>query len=175
MLKVWPLQHQPLPALHQELVQNVYIPTSAWPQALVHSLTLYLLVDPVFYPQRYHPVRIVHAFTLAGLFLQASGDPVSLQQAFPRAKKLELDYGKIVWGLLCEIVAHVGVSHGSKSSFAETVRRKMEEVENDLRGSETTRGWVGMKVSEIGLEEELGKVKCLIDGLFMDLKSNGVL
>lgn len=51
----------------------------------------------------------------------------------------------------------------------------MEEVENDLRGSETTRGWVRMKVSEIGLEEELGKVKCLIDGLFMDLKSNGVL
>lgn len=135
---------------------------------------IYLLVDPVFYPQRYHPVRVVHAFTLASLFLQVSGDPASLQKAFPRAKGLELDYGKIVWGLLCEVVAHVGVSHGSKSSFAETVRRKMEEVENDLRASETTRGWVRMRVGEIGLEEELGKVRSLMDGIFVDLKSNGL-
>lgn len=133
---------------------------------------LYLLVDPVFYPQRHHPVRVVHAFTLASLFLQVSGDPASLQQAFPRARGLELDYGKIVWGLLCEIVAHVGVSHGSKSSFAETVKRKMQEIENDLRASETTRRWVGMRVGDIGLEEELGKVRGLVEGLLVDLGSN---
>lgn len=128
----------------------------------------------MFYPQRHHPVRIVHAFTLACLFLQVSGDPTSLQQAFPKAKGLELDYGKIIWGLMCEIVAHVGASHGSLSSFSQTVRRKMEEIENDLRASEATRGWVRMRVDEIGLDEELGKVRGLVDGLFVDLKRSEV-
>lgn len=85
---------------------------------------------------------------------------------------MELDYGKIVWGLLCEIVAHVGASHGNISSFAEIVRRKMEEVENDLRASEATKGWVEMRVDQIGLEGELGKVRGLVDGLFVDLKRN---
>lgn len=168
--KIWPLQHQPLPALHYELVHTVYIPTSSWPRALVHSLILYLLVDPVFYPQRHHPVRVVHAFTLASLLLQVSGDSSSLAQEFPRAKELELDYGKIIWVLLCEIVAHVGMSHGAKSSFAEIVMRKKEEVENDLRASEITKAWVGKRVDEIGLEGELGKIRGLVDGLLEDLR-----
>lgn len=119
-------------------------------------------------------MRIVHAFTLACLFLQVSGDPTSLQQTFPGAKGLELDYGKIIWGLMYEIVAHVGASHGNLSSFSKTVRRKMEEIENDLRASEATRGWVGMRVDDIGLDEELRKVRGLVDGLFVDLKRNEV-
>ncbi|KAH8149607.1 uncharacterized protein LAJ45_06237 [Morchella importuna] len=44
--KLWPLQRQPLPLLHHELIHSVYIPLSKWPQALLHSLLLYLYVDP---------------------------------------------------------------------------------------------------------------------------------
>lgn len=168
--RMWPLQHQPLPSLHHELIHTVYIPASAWPQALLHSLLLYLLVDPVFYPQRHHPVRVTHAFTLASLFLQVSGDTSSLWEVSPKARDMELDYGKIIWGLLCEVVAYVGLSHGPRSAFAETVKRKKEEVGNDLGASEVTKVWVRKKVNEIGLDEELAKVRVLVEGLLEELR-----
>lgn len=152
--QVWPLQRQPLPLLHHSIVHTEYIPTSSWNLALLHSLLLYMRVDPVYYPQRHHPVRVVHGFTLANLFLQIT----------------DVDYGKVIWGLLCETAAQVGKSHGEASRFAEIVRGKRAEVEHDLRAEEPTKVWVGMKLDEIGLSEELRKVMALVDELVGDLK-----
>lgn len=135
---------------------------------MLHALLLYLHVDPVHYPQRHHPVRVVHAFTLAGVLLQVSADPTGVQRAFPWARGVEVEYGKVVWGLLCEVVAQVGMSHGEESGFAETVGRKREEVGRDLRAGGA--GWVEMKVGEIGLEGEVAKVRRLVEGLVDDLR-----
>jgi len=151
---VWPLPRQPLAALHLALVQSEYIPSGHWERALLHYLLVYLRLDPVFYPQRFHPVRVVHGFTLANLFLQVPG----------------VDYGKAVWGLLCECAAQVGRSHGDGGGFASVVSRKREEVRRDLEKEEQTRGWVGMKLEDIGLEAEMGKVVRMVEGLVKELK-----
>ncbi|PWW79336.1 SET domain-containing protein [Tuber magnatum] len=151
---VWPLPRQPLAALHLALVQSEYIPSGNWEKALLHYLLSYLRLDPVFYPQRYHPVRVVHGFTLANLFLQIPG----------------VDYGKVVWGLLCECAAQVGRSHGDGGGFAGVVARKREEVRRDLEKEEQTRGWVRLRLEDIGLEAEMGKVVGMVEGLVQELK-----
>lgn len=151
---VWPLPRQPLAALHLALVQSEYIPSGNWKQALLHYLLVYLRLTLVFYPQRLHPVRVVHGFTLANLLLQVPG----------------ADYGKVVWGLLCECAAQVGRSHGDGGGFASVVSRKREEVRKDLEKEEETRGWVGMKLEDIGLGTELGKLLRMVDGLVKELK-----
>ena len=99
-------------------------------------------------------MRVVHGFTLANLLLQVPG----------------ADYGKVVWGLLCECAAQVGRSHGDGRGFASVVSRKKEEVRKDLEKEEETRGWVGMKLEDIGLGTELGKLLCMVDGLVKELK-----
>ncbi|KAG0125111.1 hypothetical protein HOY82DRAFT_165915 [Tuber indicum] len=151
---LWPLPRQPLAALHLALVQGEYIPSGNWERALLHHLLIYLRLDPVFYPQRFHPMRVVHGFTLANLFLQIPG----------------VDYGKVVWGLLCECAAQVGRSHGAGGVFAGVVARKREEMRRDLEKEEQPRGWVAERLVDIGLEAEMGKIVGMVEGLIKELK-----
>ncbi|RPA98069.1 SET domain-containing protein [Choiromyces venosus 120613-1] len=152
----WPLSRQPLSALHLALVQGGYIPAGDWQKALLHYLLVYLRLDPIFYPQRFHPVRVVHGFTLANLFLQITDGS---------------DYGKVVWGLLCECAAQVPRSHGDGSvGFGEVVARKKEEIKRDLEKEERTREWVGMRLEDIGLEAEMKRVVGMVEGFVKELK-----
>ena len=88
-------------------------------EALVAMIRLHILIDPVLYPQPHHPVRIVHAWTLATLAKAVSSDVNS-----PFCKALQacgVDLPFLFLALLAEIHEQVPKSHGPKSAFARTV------------------------------------------------------
>ncbi|KAI9819575.1 MAG: hypothetical protein M1827_007025 [Pycnora praestabilis] len=136
---VWPIHRQPWPSIHQQLAVNL-LSAGKWTEALAHMLQTYFQIDPVLFPQPFHPVRVVHNWTLAMLMLQitslSTSDPASIYVV----QKYEPDYGTIIHGLLKEVEGNVGASHGPHSHFAVMVKRKVEEVNVDMTRADTAQG-----------------------------------
>ncbi|KAI9798424.1 MAG: hypothetical protein M1833_004818 [Piccolia ochrophora] len=127
----WPVDRQPWPSLRQQLGLS-YLASGEWLHATLHMLKTYFDIDPLLFPQSWHPVRVVHNWCLVMLLLQIS----SLHQSAPWTLKtvaaFEVDYGKVVWGLLTEVESNVGQSHGHESRFAKLVRKKRHQVKTDM-------------------------------------------
>ena len=103
-------------------------------------LRVYFYVDPILFRESFHPVRVVHTWTLSRLFLQLSHLSVAEPEAVGELEEYGIGYGWIVWGLLREVVGNVDRSHGSQSSFTGSCKRKFEEVETDMsRGEDRVR------------------------------------
>ncbi|KAK2868076.1 hypothetical protein FQN49_003181 [Arthroderma sp. PD_2] len=64
--KVWPITRQPYAQIRSELISSLLDEEMFWP-ALRHSAVRYLRVDPVLYPQEWHPIRSHHAYVFAKL------------------------------------------------------------------------------------------------------------
>ena len=72
--------------------------------------------------------------------------------------KYGVEWGVVVWGLLREVEGVVGRSHGGESSFAGTVRGRVEEVRGGMR-----EGGVDERVVEGGREREWAKLRRVAD------------
>lgn len=128
MTTIWPPHRQPLPSLRQELFVRL-LTDAEYAQALVPGFKLYFEAHPVLYPQTFHPVRVVHKWTLAMLALYLA----SLQGRKQQAQVIEeLDLRVVVWGLLVEVENNVRLSHGESSSFARGVEKKVGEVRTEM-------------------------------------------
>lgn len=128
-----PSIRQPLPALRQELFVQL-LQSGDYKQAFSQGLKLYFEVHPQLYEQTFHPVRVVHKWTLAKLILYLASEP-NFSSLFGDALNDDDDYldaGAIVWGLLTEVKDNVRLSHGEDSSFARTIYEKVEEVRTDM-------------------------------------------
>lgn len=121
----WPLHRQPSPAVRQELVAD-YLCRGKWTPALKHLLKIYLHIDPILYPETWHPVRVVHLWTLTVLMLHLA----YLSQTEPdRVKDLGqygLDSRSLVLALVMEVVVNIPKSHGPDSSFTKRVSKEIE-------------------------------------------------
>ncbi|TKA64155.1 hypothetical protein B0A49_07060 [Cryomyces minteri] len=126
---MWPITRQPMPNLRQQLFVNMLSINNfiiAWCQ----GVNIYLLIDPYLYPQEFHPVRVVHAWTLVLLTLYVSG-----QQDDPAVQQMHgqgVDFGIIILGLLNHVSNNVENSHGKGSSFAETVQMRVPSILSDV-------------------------------------------
>lgn len=165
--KLLPSTFPPIPQLHQDLATS-YIDEVNWKSAFLHLLTLYVKVYPAIYATPYHPVRVVRTFTLAMVLIQVAVDE-------PEGFGEKIDFTKVLYGLLTEVCGNVEKSHGGQSSFAEVVRRKMEEVKVDV-GIDSNREadkWMGKGLRAIpGLESEVAKIIKIVDEFLETLKSD---
>lgn len=140
---LWPLHRQPWPSLRQQLFIHL-LSTGEHLEALGQGLKTYFYIDPVMLPEAFHPVRVVHKWTLAMLCLFLSGctDQPGVDEL---RERYEMDWGVIIFGLLSEVRENVGKSHGSGSTFAKTVSDKFEEFKTDITrgGDERLKGMRG--------------------------------
>ncbi|KAK6505571.1 hypothetical protein TWF481_007464 [Arthrobotrys musiformis] len=157
----------PIPQLHQDLATS-YIDEANWKTAFLHLLTLYVKVYPAVYATPYHPVRVVRTFTLAMVLIQIAVDA-------PEGLGENIDFTKVLYGLLTEVCGNVEKSHGGQSTFAEVVRRKMEEVKVDIGIDSNWEAdkWMGKGLRAIpDLEGEVAKIIKIVDEFLETLKSN---
>lgn len=116
---IWPITRAPLPALYQQYAVAC-LSEKRYNEALIALLRLHVLIDPVIYPQRHHPVRVVHAWTLAPLAKAVGSEPDT-----PFCKALQacgVDLSVLFLALLTEIHEQVPKSHGLQSQFGRTVQ-----------------------------------------------------
>lgn len=124
---VYPATRQPYPSLRQDYFVSCL---SRPNEAFKHALKLYFLT-PKLYLEPVHPIRVVYAWTYAKLAIYLSSPQSNGAAAGDPALK-GVDWNVVVLGLLMEVNASVGKSHGVGSGFAKTVRRKLEEVRAEI-------------------------------------------
>ncbi|EWC45965.1 hypothetical protein DRE_04758 [Drechslerella stenobrocha 248] len=150
--RLLPSSYHPIPQIHQDLA-TAYIDAGDWTAALKHLVTLYVRVYPVVYATPYHPIRVVRTFTLAMVLIQVA---VGAPEGFG-----ELDFTKVLYGLLVEVCGNVNKSHGEGSGFAKMARKKTEEVMVDagIDSNREVEKWMGKGLRGIPeLEDEVGKL-----------------
>ncbi|KAI9722594.1 MAG: hypothetical protein M1812_001525 [Candelaria pacifica] len=157
---VWPRDRQPWPSVRQQLTINL-LSRGVWVSALAHMLKTYFYVDPILFPQPFHPVRVVHNWTLVRIVLLVSSLSASDPGVIGQLDKFELDYGTIIWALLIEVEGNVDVSHGSESTLALTVRQKVEEVKVDM----TRGGTRTLAILKDRLDKEWVKMRAVSEAL----------
>ncbi|KZF23795.1 SET domain-containing protein [Xylona heveae TC161] len=128
---LWSFDRQPWPSMRQRMSVSC-ISLGKWDLALGHSLRTYFDVDPILFPPPFHPVRLVHKWTLTMLVLHISQLSAEKDPSVERLQDLDLNYGKIIWGLMIEVENNVDLSHGPKSTFAGIVKEKFEEIRTDM-------------------------------------------
>ena len=123
-----------------------------WSHALVHALNAYFYIDPVHYPQSWHPLRIVRKWVLFRLvsqvaYLQSAGEAKALE-------KYSIDWAIVGWGLLTEVRDGVDKSHGDENLFAKEVKQMYQQ---DM--------WVELSKSagKEGVEKEWQKLRMIAD------------
>ncbi|KAM5494755.1 hypothetical protein MaudMau93_000053 [Microsporum audouinii] len=97
--KMWPITRQPYPQIRSELIVALLQIESFWP-ALQHSAVRYLFVDPVLYPQEWHPIRNNHAYILSQLVTVLHHKH---SDAMPKDSKYHFDPVSIVYRILAKL------------------------------------------------------------------------
>ncbi|KAL9085785.1 MAG: hypothetical protein Q9165_007417 [Trypethelium subeluteriae] len=135
--RIWPLGRQPSPSIQQQIFVNQLSAEQSKANALHSGFLIYFEIDPLLFPEPFHPVRIVHNFTLAMLVLFLSGEQGDEQ--ILRLQEVGLDFGIVLYGLLQEVLNNVSKSHGVDSRFARMVKRRCEEVFTDMTRGTTAK------------------------------------
>lgn len=115
---IYPLTRAPIPALYQQYAVAC-LNHKRYNEALIAMIRLHVIIDPSIYPQSNHPVRVIHAWTLATLAKAVGSDPDT-----PFCKALQacgVDLSVLFLALLMEIYEQLPVSHGVESSFGKMV------------------------------------------------------
>ena len=160
---IWPLTRAPLPGLYQQYAVAC-LSGKRYNEALVAMIRLNFLIDPVVYPEKHHPVRVVHAWTLATL-----AKALSSEQDSPFCKALQacgVDLSRLFLGLLLEIREQVPKSHGEQSQFARMVEaawQSMMELGGDLDVQYSQMG--------VGRTQWQGMLKAQVDELWPKIKA----
>lgn len=124
--KYYPVYRQPYARLRSELILAL-LPAQQWVEAFLQSLVVYLYIDPVHYPQQFHPVRIAHKWVfLKFVTLMANLAHEEDQEVLEMLANVPLNFGKIAFGLLCDIDKNLEQSYGQDSGFAKMVSTERE-------------------------------------------------
>ncbi|KAL1297684.1 hypothetical protein AAFC00_006235 [Neodothiora populina] len=115
-------------------------------KALMHMVKIHFSIDPVLYPEPFHPVRVVHSWTLVRLLLYLY-DQREEHAVTAKLVGQGFDFVVVIWRLLRELWVLVTKSHGLGSGFAgkvgDTVRAVAEEIgEANLKVLERDPGGV---------------------------------
>ena len=103
--------------------------------ALAHGIRRYFDIDPILYPEPFHPVRVVHSWALVKLLMSMYSSP---DEVYTKALVMKnFDFVVPIWRLLKELVTVVDRSHGSGSWFAKSVKALLEEVRQGIMAGST--------------------------------------
>ena len=142
--EAWPTHRAPIPALFR-MMFLAETRLGRYSAAFLGCLQTYFVIDPVVYPEPFHPVRIVHAWTLATLARaidQLPPDPENIVQLY--AKDHNMRFGIMFVGLLMEIHEQIPKSHGRDSVLGRLVEmswRELMEPEGDMMQEQAHLGW----------------------------------
>lgn len=120
---VYPRCRQPLPALMQELFVY-YLKAEQWIQAFLCGMRIQYSINSIIY-ERYHPVPVVHMWTLASL-MNFMGNP-PLVKPF---EELGFDWDRYILTSVLLAQALSYQSHGAESSFCKLLDRRSTELRN---------------------------------------------
>lgn len=119
---VWPLTRQPYVTLRDSLI-TALLEVGQFNTAFIHAAIRYTCIDPVIY-QPAHPIRQLHAWTLAKLAIYIS-QGVEENSRDISLQRVGLDYGLIIWSVLENLVREEGCT---VPTFKMLVRSGYEEV-----------------------------------------------
>ncbi|CAO1606283.1 SET and MYND domain-containing protein 3 [Xanthoria calcicola] len=144
---IYPVWRHPWPSIRDE-VKLLHWNLDHWSLATVHALKAYFFIDPMLYPNAWHPVRIQRVFVLFKLIreLQYQIYVSPDDRVEGDLRKYNIQWLSVNMGLEGEIEAAIPKGFGTESSFAEEYRR--------LPKSESPEKW-GMKVDWVGERAKL--------------------
>lgn len=102
----WPITRQPYISLRDQLITSL-LSAGDFNSAFIQCAVRHLRVDPVAYPHAAHPLRCLHAWTLAklaihlsqGMEASSSGDGGGLA-----LEEFELNFSLLIWAVLSDLV-----------------------------------------------------------------------
>lgn len=119
--KLWPIYRQPYAALRDEIIVHL-LQVQDFETAWYHCTKRYRYIFPKLYPQKAHPVRVVQTWQMAMLALY-HGTEGTIKDA---------DMDLIAFMLVGEVEQSCSASHGEESSFAKSVRQRLNEIKNEI-------------------------------------------
>ncbi|KAI9709358.1 MAG: hypothetical protein M1820_003478 [Bogoriella megaspora] len=152
-----PLTRQPGPSLRQQLLVN-FLSAGRYLDALHQGFLIYFGVDPTLFPEPFHPVRVVHNWTLANLIVYITGE-----QHDGRVIELQrrgVDWGVALYGIVKEVLENVAKSHGPESRFADAVKTAAAQMLKDATS--------GAGVELDAFDDRLGEQRVLLRQLFLN-------
>lgn len=129
---LYPLTRQPYAAARYEL-SALMLEASRPEKSFYHLIKIYWDIDPVLYPQDFHPVRVVHTWALAKTVIW-----IYEQREMPMTVELHeegFDFVVIIWKLLRQLTGLVKKSHGP-GRFQNVVDSTLEDVYRGVGGAQ---------------------------------------
>ncbi|KAF2436620.1 SET domain-containing protein [Tothia fuscella] len=123
-ISAWPANRYPYSSLRQAYFLKLLNSGRDFRKALWQGLKIYFDVNAILYPQKHHPVRLMHTYTLVVLTIVVLSDGHS-EEEYP-------NLNIVLNTLLHEALDNVALSHGDESRFAHVVRAKYNEVNADM-------------------------------------------
>lgn len=119
---VWPITRQPMASIRDELILTM-LSKKYWHSAFAQSTLRFIKLDPILYPYDGHPLRHLHAFSLAKLatYLYEEKPPVKEDERIS-IYSLNLDLSLVIWALLTWIIDKQQLAC-TAAAFMETVTR----------------------------------------------------
>ncbi|KAI9884148.1 MAG: hypothetical protein M1823_004064 [Watsoniomyces obsoletus] len=156
---LFPLDRQPWPSIRIELAL-AYLDEGQWVQALKHLLCLHFFIDPIIDPEPWYPVRLVRTWTITNLIFYLADLWIMEPDQVKELEGYQLNFGKIMWGLIHQVEMNVSKSHGIGSRFSVAVKRKADEFRADIKGNESRLGnWGDPK----WLDDEWRKLRAIAE------------
>ncbi|KAH0380930.1 SET domain-containing protein, partial [Aureobasidium melanogenum] len=133
--ELWPITRQPYANIRVDIAARM-LDENRVALALFQMAKTYFLIDPILYPQDFHPVRVVHIWNLAKTLVQAYSSPndpsqtvdPGVEQLFQRG----FDFVVPVWKLLKKLSVDVVKSHGAESRLTFMVHTLTEQVKDGV-------------------------------------------
>ncbi|KAL5365117.1 SET domain-containing protein [Aspergillus floccosus] len=127
----WPITEQPMVSLRDELIASL-LAAGRFQTAFVQAAIRVVRVDRVVYPVRGHPIRQLHAWTLARLAIHLSqGMEEEEETGGLQLASFELDYSLLIWSLLSGLVDGEAESC-AVPSFKRMVKAALGEVHREF-------------------------------------------
>ncbi|KAG9832963.1 SET domain-containing protein, partial [Aureobasidium melanogenum] len=133
--EMWPNTRQPYANIRVDIAARM-LDENRVALALFQMAKTYFLIDPILYPQEFHPVRVVHTWNLAKTLVQAYSSPndpsqtvdPGVEQLFQRG----FDFVVPIWRLLKKLSVDVVKSHGAESRLTFMVHTLTEQVKDGI-------------------------------------------
>lgn len=132
---MWPITRQPYANSRVDVFSHM-LDEGRVGLALFQMAKTYFLIDPVLYPQDFHPVRVVHTWGLAKTLVMAYSSPNDPTQAVdPGVEELferGFDFVVPIWRILKKLSQDVLKSHGSGSNMTFMVHAITQQVRDGI-------------------------------------------
>ena len=124
---LWPVYRQPFAALRDDLIVNL-LGVGKYQDAWSQCAKRYKHILPKLYPVPFHPIRVVQTWQMAVLAVYLAGDPEGVGAP-------SINIGLIAMMLVKQVFDASSLSHGRNSAFRKSVKRKAEEMVEELKRS----------------------------------------